>query len=69
MGLNLLILTVLFVMALVIKNHAGLEKSNIFKKAFTLIIVMYQTFLSTLIFDVLIRTLVSASEPTTPIAF
>jgi hypothetical protein len=56
-------------MALVIKNHAGLEKSNIFKKAFTLIIVMYQTFLSTLIFDVLIRTLVSASEPTTPIAF
>ena len=69
LGFNSLILLVIFAMAISIKNHSGLEKTNIFKKGFTMILVSLQTFLSMLIFDVLIRTLVSAGETDVPQAF
>ena len=69
LGLNLIILFTIFGMAVTIKNHSGLEKTNIFKKAFTLIIVLYQTFLSMPVYDVLVRSLVSASEDGIALAF
>ena len=69
LGLNLLILFTIFGMAVTIRNHSGLEKTNIFKKGFTLVLVLYQTFLSMPVFDVLIRSLVSASEDNIALAF
>jgi hypothetical protein len=62
LALNTVILSVLLIMALVIKNHDGLEKTNIFKRLLTLILVAFQTFLNMPLFDVLVRTMISASQ-------
>jgi hypothetical protein len=56
-------------MAMSMKDHSGLEKQNLLKKGFTLILVCLQTFLSMILFDILIRTLVSANEPNISLVF
>jgi hypothetical protein len=58
--LCLLIILVVFIMSIVIKNHANLERSSFLKKAFTLLLVSLLSFLHMPLFDVLVRTIFSA---------
>ena len=60
LGISLFVLIVIVAMALTLKNHSGLEKGNIGKKAICLLLVSLQTFLNMPVFDVVIRTLVSS---------
>lgn len=58
--LCVLIILVVLIMAMVIKNHANLERPHFLKKAFTLLLVSLLTFLHMPLFDVLVRTIFSA---------
>ena len=58
--LCLFILLVVMIMAIVIKNHANLDRQSLFKKAFSLLLVSLLTFLHMPLFDVIIRTIVAA---------
>ena len=60
LGLSVAILLVVLIMAIVIKNHANLERSHFLKKAFSLVLVSILTFLHMPLFDILVRTIVSA---------
>ena len=58
--LCLFILLVVMIMAIVIKNHANLDRQSLPKKAFSLLLVSLLTFLHMPLFDVIIRTIVAA---------
>jgi len=60
LGLSVFLLSVIVALALTLKNHSGLEKGNIGKKAICLLLVCLQTFLSMPVFDVVVRTLASS---------
>ncbi len=60
LGISLFVLIIIVAMALTLKNHSGLEKGNVGKKAICLLLVSLQTFLNMPVFDVVIRTLVSS---------
>ncbi len=60
LGLSVGILLVVLIMTIVIKNHANLERSHFLKKAFSLVLVSILTFLHMPLFDILVRTIVSA---------
>jgi hypothetical protein len=64
MTLCILIVAILVTMALMIKNHSGLEKQNIIKKGTCLVMVALQTFLNMPLFDVVIRTLIATQTAT-----
>lgn len=55
---------IIAIMALVIKNHSGLEKNSWYKKVICLFLIALQTFLNMPIYDVVIRTLVSSMTAT-----
>lgn len=62
MGISVFIFMIVFIMALVIKNHQDLEKPNILKKAFCLFLVAMLTFMHMPLFDLIIRTIISINE-------
>lgn len=62
LGITTFSLLTILLMSMLIKNHADLDKSSIFKKCFTFILVTIQSFLHMPIFDIIVRTVVSTFE-------
>jgi hypothetical protein len=60
--MSVLIIFFIALISILIKNHEGLEKSNIFKKGLSLLLVMLQTFLFMPLFDLIVRTIFSADR-------
>lgn len=68
LGVLTLIMMVILIMGMLIKNHTGLEKQNIFKRAFCFLLVSFLTFLHMPLFDVIIRTMIATYEETSEIS-
>jgi hypothetical protein len=53
------VLMYILILCTLIKNHAGLEKSEFIKRSFCLLLVSILTFLHMPLFDIIIRTMVA----------
>ena len=62
MILCIIIVAILVAMAIMIKNHSGLEKQSVIKKGTCLVLVGMQTFLNMPMFDVVVRTLIATQN-------
>jgi hypothetical protein len=62
MILCIIIVAILVAMAIMIKNHSGLEKQSVIKKVTCLVLVGMQTFLNMPMFDVVVRTLIATQN-------
>lgn len=62
LSISVFILALIVLIAFLIKNHEGLEKPNIFKKALCFFMVCLQTFLFMPLFDLIVRTIFAADD-------